>query len=800
MCKLVEIAEPPEKDNSVLRVNWTFVLQSTWALILFAYLLFIGGRGDKIANIRAVYISNLVLFTLMYGVLFCYPLITGTRLPRPSYNLFIQAFLGVTLLSVIFSINFWQSIHEYYLWGFYYFLLFGIVCIVSWGWKKVHLLNCLLIIGGLHNLIKIFFAIKWMLAWWGNPYQGISAILVYRTSSPNQTATIAYMILIVALAGLFEIKKNIKSYSYLFLIISSSCVIILSSSRGGMIATVVGCGTILLVHGFQHTERFFAIIKRYKIPLVIISSGAIILFGGRFYQLLNSGRSGIEGRFDFWNVAIKTFVTNPVLGSGLYTMSVHLFGIQSIPPESWFTHAHNIFLNILGELGIVGLITFVICLVICIKFLFQKYQNDRDLIALGTLGICSAFIFHGLFDTVIVEPYVAIFLTIFCGIALAPSKNRRFPTIAVKESPSIWLTGIIVCLGWVLFYQRIPIDKAVLVESDNTQASIYVETAIDRKPRWAFGYQQYAFLQSILAEEDVSHEQDYIDTAIQYYDKAIEFDPDWATNYANLSVLYASNGNYDRAIESMEKAINLAPKAALFHLNLAIIAEEAGRDQMAISHYWEFLMFQDDWDLGPFWQSTTVRRLVYDQVMKSKLIEIEPEKPVEEYIHAIKKGKFNCGNYLRLADRYYDLGKYQLAKDILRYAEMGPPESSKQYLEILWLKAKISVAEGNVVDGLKFAQAAFNGWRFQSSEGPGRFSSSKYGERLFRSPELRSGLVPQFAVYPLPSKWVDNLVTAGKWYLLVGEEKNAEEIFLEVLEYDGKNQEAGLLLSEIRNK
>ncbi len=54
-------------------------------------------------------------------------------------------------------------------------------------------------------------------------------------------------------------------------------------------------------------------------------------------------------------VAFRSFIDQPFFGSGLYTMGNKLLQYRSVPPSSIFVHAHNIYLNILGELGIVGL-------------------------------------------------------------------------------------------------------------------------------------------------------------------------------------------------------------------------------------------------------------------------------------------------------------------------------------------------------------------------------------------------------------------------------------------------------------
>lgn len=785
------------RDHKERKIIWVFIFQNSFSFLLFCYLLFIGGGGDNIANSIFVYRANIILFTLMFIAWLCYPIITAKRSIRPRYIVFIQLFLAVTLLSVLFSINFWQSINEYFLWGFYFFILFGIINIIHWGWKDIHLLYSFLIVGGLHNLIKVFLALQWLIAWISNTHQGLAVVLRYRTRSPNQTAAVANLILFVALALFIGFKDKGKRGLQLYLIISSIFVVILSSSRGGIIGLVAGIGTIFIVRAIHSKAHFIEIWHKHKVSILILGLAVIILFSGRLMFFPDAERTGLEGRFGFWEVAIKTFLQNPILGSGLYTMGNKLFVNRSVPPGDLHAHAHNIFLNILGEIGFAGFVAFVLSLVFIVNDIYKKYRWDSNHIALGALGAMVAFLTHGLVDT-FVEPNVVISVIVICSIALAPTKTITCENRRIIKSESVWFIGMIIILGWILLFQRLPVEKAILNSKKSEIAIEYFTMAIKRKPGWALGYQQRAIMTSFLASADENEEKNYLNLAIQDFEEAIELDPSWAANYANIGALYAADGNYDLALESLEQALRIAPDSALFHLNMAGTAELSGEKDLAEIHYWNYLLLQDNWDLGPFWRDTPVRQSIYYKVRKMRLIDIEPAKSVEDLISSLEPGAYNSEIYLHMSERYYDLGEYRLAQDALRIAELGISESTRLYPDLLWNKARINVAEGNYDKGLDYAQSALNRWRFQSSEGPGTYGNSKYGERLFRSPTIDDDLVAQFTIAPFPASWIDRLVTTGKWYLEINKTKDAEEIFLEVLEYDSDHSEASSLLSELK--
>jgi O-antigen ligase len=133
---------------------------------------------------------------------------------------------------------------------------------------------------------------------------------------------------------------------------------------GGMLAAMIGLacrppelgrGKLNIPYATVAAVAIIAVAIGYVSYLV--SSGNLTTTLSRFAKLFNEG--GYEkakdgyGRLDFWASALRFWLQAPVLGHGLDSFSHMLLGW-----EKEGIHPHNILLQILCELGLVGLMLF----------------------------------------------------------------------------------------------------------------------------------------------------------------------------------------------------------------------------------------------------------------------------------------------------------------------------------------------------------------------------------------------------------------------------------------------------------
>lgn len=117
---------------------------------------------------------------------------------------------------------------------------------------------------------------------------------------------------------------------------------------------------------------------------------------------------GIEltSRGSFWALALEMFKENPVIGLGLnsYDTRFNNSGIRSIYYD--FAGAHNTYLQLLGETGVIGIIMYFSAIISTLKKgFFVSYQNsNRAIYILIAIGIMSVFLIYGLSGNSLYQP------------------------------------------------------------------------------------------------------------------------------------------------------------------------------------------------------------------------------------------------------------------------------------------------------------------------------------------------------------------------------------------------------------
>lgn len=137
----------------------------------------------------------------------------------------------------------------------------------------------------------------------------------------------------------------------------------------------------------------------------------------------------VADRFLYWSVAFRMFHAQPLVGVGLGRFTT-LFSAEygnrvrapSPYPEAY--HAHNSYLQILAELGVVGLLLFGFFWTVTLKALLSRLQDPgrgsfEGAFILGViLSIVAEFVI-GIFDDNLRSPAVMLPLSLLMGLALA---------------------------------------------------------------------------------------------------------------------------------------------------------------------------------------------------------------------------------------------------------------------------------------------------------------------------------------------------------------------------------------------
>ncbi len=224
------------------------------------------------------------------------------------------------------------------------------------------------------------------------------AVWNYIYGNSNDLATLCLIALGVALGLVFAKPSRVlvrvgAGISAILLLV----VILLTQSRGAFIGLVAGMGPALFWLGLRRPVRllFFAGILALVISLAIPTSVWERLSGiAKLTSTSTIADADTEGsaaeRFEVQKVAWQIFVDHPVFGIGLgaYPLANAMYA-----PHIGMKDTHNTYLNLAAEVGLPGLILWLVCFGSVIRY---AYRNRR-LAPTGTLATQQGWIERAFF-------------------------------------------------------------------------------------------------------------------------------------------------------------------------------------------------------------------------------------------------------------------------------------------------------------------------------------------------------------------------------------------------------------------
>jgi len=136
--------------------------------------------------------------------------------------------------------------------------------------------------------------------------------------------------------------------------------------------------------------------------IMVIALNFVLITRWEHLMNLEKSQNSITQRLNYWRAAIAVIKDHPITGVGPGNLQ-EVFLDYKVDLSTNTRYAHNIFLHIWAELGLLGLITIVYLI---INF-FRKFktQPTQKLIFLA----CLVFLLHNLIDNTYFIPQVGIF-------------------------------------------------------------------------------------------------------------------------------------------------------------------------------------------------------------------------------------------------------------------------------------------------------------------------------------------------------------------------------------------------------
>ncbi len=282
--------------------------------------------------------------------------------PLGFFALFVILYGGISLL---WSKNLSRGIEELCYYIVHFLLFFEIIVFSKYANKPFKSIS----LGWILSL-----SITLVIAMWeittgehlsNSVYQGDTFNLGYGQTISRKYAAVAFynynsyvtyicMALPFVFFSLFgKLKK--KNFIYLIVIILlSASVILFNSSRGGLLCLIV----FFLIY-FINSPK-----KKYVIPIFVMLGGGMLFYFGEdmlsviSYRASNDGLTTDAGRMQIYSNAIKVFFDTYGLGTGMG--GVHFWMAEF---SNDILAVHNLFLEILVQLGFVIFLVFIVFIV-----------------------------------------------------------------------------------------------------------------------------------------------------------------------------------------------------------------------------------------------------------------------------------------------------------------------------------------------------------------------------------------------------------------------------------------------------
>lgn len=247
--------------------------------------------------------------------------------------------------------------------------------------------------------------------------------------SPNYLAMFLVPMIFLSLPIFREVKNKFGKFLLMLLYCLPLAALYFTTSRGGAVALATSILAFLLFLYFK-SKAFRGAIERQSNILIfgLIIVATIFLISSARKIVPNQGGDNI--RKEIYKYSLTMIRENPLMGIGLGSFqkkidqisanngSFQEFGIR------YALHPHNLYMAMWLNLGLVGLIIFIILLGIIIKNLFK---NKNEIFLRSCLfAALIAVLVHGLFDTTYFKNDLsAIFWLIFAASFILWNKNEQ---------------------------------------------------------------------------------------------------------------------------------------------------------------------------------------------------------------------------------------------------------------------------------------------------------------------------------------------------------------------------------------
>ncbi len=445
--------------------------------------------------------------------------------------------------------------------------------------------------------------------------------------------------------------------------------IFLTLSRGGwagaaagVVFTVVGAWLTVRVSEREQEGRpltWETFVPAGFSPTALAAVGgaiALAVFGTLAFLSSSSTRPGwlfrssLSARQDAWQVGRDIFTDHPLTGAGPNVFGL-LFPQYSKHAAEFVVHtqhAHNGFLQVADDAGLVGLLATAVLAAAIVYVLWRTWRAgslEQRLLAVACAGALIGFSTHNQVDAGNIWKAPGIALAFVGAIIVrnyleaaggATSATMAADVQTARRTPtwrwaSLGVRAVLLVLIAVPFLAWYRIDvahraywKGLEHWNEGEPGAIErLQEAVDRDSSMPVYQLMLGQAQATAYDAGGRTDDDLLTRARIHLERAVALDSRSDLAHANLARVYQFIGR-DADAAAQAQLVRLA----VYHVAPVLVAgevyEDLGRDVDAISTYGQVISMDAGLANSTFWRNTDFRRKHFDEILKASVIGINP--------------------------------------------------------------------------------------------------------------------------------------------------------------------------------
>lgn len=255
---------------------------------------------------------------------------------------------------------------------------------------------------------------------------GVSGLELRVTSFTTHANSLAKFILpvIPICMTLALVNNNWQKYAYFIITVCLVLAEIFTISRGAWIGMLFGA--LLLIVLFRSYKIIICLMGLTLLAVILLPPEIGL---ERFNSIFNLTHQWNIERLNVWLASINMIKDHPIVGLGLNNFQLYYLDYKPLSGQEIFRHAHNTFINIAVEMGLIALGFFIFFLILVFRQVLKVRSCERLVLVSKSIviGIMSLLVFGLVEYNFNNEGQIVMFFTLL-GIAVRLVKEKTMST------------------------------------------------------------------------------------------------------------------------------------------------------------------------------------------------------------------------------------------------------------------------------------------------------------------------------------------------------------------------------------